>query len=262
MDSKNSPSSSVASSANSSTVNSPMNESGPSDQQTFLLPVPPPPPPPSSSSTPTTAPLSMLSAFVPSLLMRTANSFNHDPTTNNILDCSSSSPFNLLRQQPDNYRNWLMLQEIFRNNNLMKQFQPSSNETDDESEQDNDEQNNNNNEDDDNDNDDDGNSNDDDIDDENPRSSDEIPLDLSMKVDSNPHDMEPTLLKISNNKQSISTKHIKTALAPLREQDISKYRYVNTIELVSNVKDILSRYSISQRHFGEKILGLSQGSVR
>ncbi|CAF4567350.1 unnamed protein product, partial [Rotaria magnacalcarata] len=27
------------------------------------------------------------------------------------------------------------------------------------------------------------------------------------------------------------------------------------------VKDILSRYSISQRHFGEKILGLSQGSV-
>ncbi|CAF1583048.1 unnamed protein product, partial [Adineta steineri] len=60
---------------------------------------------------------------------------------------------------------------------------------------------------------------------------------------------------------SSSTKHTKTALTPLREQDISKYRYINTMELVQTVKDILSRYSISQRHFGEKILGLSQGSV-
>ncbi|CAF4830481.1 unnamed protein product, partial [Rotaria socialis] len=50
-------------------------------------------------------------------------------------------------------------------------------------------------------------------------------------------------------------------LSPLTERDISKYRSINTAELVQTVKDILSRYSISQRHFGERILGLSQGSV-
>ncbi|CAF1255791.1 unnamed protein product [Adineta steineri] len=43
--------------------------------------------------------------------------------------------------------------------------------------------------------------------------------------------------------------------------NIAKYRCINTMELVTTIKDILSRYSISQRHFGEKILGLSQGSV-
>ncbi|CAF5131522.1 unnamed protein product, partial [Rotaria magnacalcarata] len=263
-ESKSSSSSSNSSSANSSPMNSPSHEPAASDQQTFLLPVPPPqpplPPPPPSSSTTTPSSLSMLSAFVPSLLMRTTNSFNTDKTTNNLLDCSTSSPFSLLRHQPDNYRNWLMLQEIFRNNDLMKQFQPPTNVNDDESDQENDDNNNNNN----NNDDDDENSNDDmdDMDDENPTSSDEIPLDLSMKMDGNQHDMEQTSIKLSNSKQPISTKHTKTALAPLREQDTSKYRYINTMELVQTVKDILSRYSISQRHFGEKILGLSQGSVR
>ncbi|CAF2119180.1 unnamed protein product [Rotaria magnacalcarata] len=262
-ESKSSSSSSNSSSANSSPMNSPSHEPAASDQQTFLLPVPPPqpppPPPPPSSSTTTPSSLSMLSAFVPSLLMRTTNSFNTDKTTNNLLDCSTSSPFSLLRHQPDNYRNWLMLQEIFRNNDLMKQFQPPTNVNDDESDQENDDNNNNNN----NNDDDDENSNDDmdDMDDENPTSSDEIPLDLSMKMDGNQHDMEQTSIKLSNSKQPISTKHTKTALAPLREQDTSKYRYINTMELVQTVKDILSRYSISQRHFGEKILGLSQGSV-
>ncbi|CAF3657842.1 unnamed protein product [Rotaria socialis] len=263
-ESKSSSSSSNSSSANSSPMNSPSHEPVPSDQQPFLLPVPPPPPPPSSSTTTTPSSLSMLSAFVPSLLMRTANSFNTDKTTNNLLDCSTSSPFSLLRHQPDNYRNWLMLQEIFRNNDLMKQFQPRTNENDDESDQENDDNNNNNNNNDDDENSNDENSNDDDdddMDDENPTSSDEIPLDLSMKMDGNQHDMEQTSIKVSNSKQPISTKHTKTALAPLREQDTSKYRYINTMELVQTVKDILSRYSISQRHFGEKILGLSQGSV-
>ncbi|CAF3504480.1 unnamed protein product [Rotaria sordida] len=275
LESKTSSSSSSSSITSSSTVNSPLNESLPSDQQTFLLPVPPPPLPSSTTTTSTSnaaASLSMLSAFVPSLLMRTANSFNNDTSstssssitatttaTNNLLDCSASSPFNLLRHQPDNYRNWLMLQEIVRNNDLFKQFQPTlppSIDIDDESEQDNDDDSDNNDE-----NDDDDDDDDDNIDDENPISSDEIPLDLSMKIDSNQHDIEQTSIKISNNKQQLSTKHVKTALTPLREQDTSKYRYINTMELVQTVKDILSRYSISQRHFGEKILGLSQGSV-
>jgi homeobox protein cut-like len=180
------------------------------------------------------------------------------------MDCSTSSPFSLLCHQPDNYRNWLMLQEIVRNNDLLKQFQPTfppiqplPTDTDNESEQEND---------DDDDDEEDDRDDDEDMDDENPTSSDEIPLDLSMKMDSNHHDIDQTSITLPNNKQSSSsssssTKHIKTALAPLREQDTSKYRYVNTMELVQTVKDILSRYSISQRHFGEKILGLSQGSV-
>ncbi len=261
---------SPSSSSVSSTANSPLNESTPTDQKSFLLPVPPPPPPSSSSAA--AASLSMLSAFVPSLLMRTANGFNSESTTatGNLMDCSSSSPFNLLCHQPDNYRNWLMLQEIVRNNDLLKQFQPTfpplqsalsaplgTMDTDDESEQENDDEEDDQEED-----------NDDDLDEDNPTSSDEIPLDLSMKMDSNHQDLDQTSLTIANHKQSqssssssSSTKHIKTALTPLREQDTSKYRYVNTMELVQTVKDILSRYSISQRHFGEKILGLSQGSV-
>ena len=178
------------------------------------------------------------------------------------MDCSTSSPFNLFSHQPDNYRNWLMLQEIVRNNDLLKQFQPAFPplqplplNTDNDSEQDNDD-------DDDDDSDDDNDNNDYFDDDDNPRSSDEIPLDLSMKIDSNHHDLNQTSITIpTKQSHSSSTKHTKTALAPLREQDTAKYRYVNTMELVQTVKDILSRYSISQRHFGEKILGLSQGSV-
>ena len=160
-----------------------------------------------------------------------------------------------------------MLQEIVRNNDLLKQFKPilplaadtdeSGPENDDDDEE-NDER------------------NDDELDDDrdNDRGSEsdanedhlgngeEIPLDLSMKVDSTHHDAEHPSVTITNHKQASSSKHVKTALTPLREQDTLKYRYVNTIELVQTVKDILSRYSISQRHFGEKILGLSQGSVR
>ena len=162
-----------------------------------------------------------------------------------------------------------MLQEIVRNNDLLKQFQPAfpplrpiptemENESehdidDDRSISDNDDQDGDENDDDD----------DDDLENDNPTSSDEIPLDLSMKIDSNPSDLDPTSMSMApkHPPHHPSTKHIKTALTPLREQDTSKYRHVNTMELVQNIKDILSRYSISQRHFGEKILGLSQGSV-
>jgi hypothetical protein len=227
-----------------------LNEPTQSDQQSFLHPIPPPP-----VSSP--ASFSMLSAFVPSLLMRTANGFNTETSTSNLIDCSTSSPFNLLCHQPNNYRNWLMLQEIVRNNDLLKQFKPSMPSLSTTTESDESDDENNDDEDADDDNDDNENS-----DDENPTSSDGIPLDLSMKMDCNHLDIEQTSIIIPNNKQPSSTKHVKTALTPLREQDTSKYRYVNTMELVQTVKDILSRYSISQRHFGEKILGLSQGSVR
>jgi hypothetical protein len=152
----------------------------------------------------------MFSTFVPSLLMQTTNRLKTEPY----------SPYNILCPQPENYRNWLMLQEIVRNNVLFKQLK--STDTDD-SEQEN----------------------------EDDEDSSDIPLDLSIKIDTD---------QTSTNKQS-SIKSTKSILSPLNEQDITKYRYINTTELVQTVKDLLSRYSISQRHFGEKILGLSQGSV-
>ena len=219
----------------------------------------------------------MLSAFVPSLLMRAANGLNTE-TTGNLMDCANSSPFSLLCPQPDNYRNWLMLQEIVRNNDLLKQFKPvlpplidtddsdqEHDEDDEENRLDEHEEGNGIDNDDEEQEDEDEHergSDDEDDDDERPNNSEEIPLDLSMKMDSTQSDTEHISMPSVNHKQLSSTKHTKTALTPLREQDTAKYRYVNTIELVQTVKDILSRYSISQRHFGEKILGLSQGSVR
>ena len=145
----------------------------------------------------------MFSAFVPSLLMQTR--LKNEPY----------SPYNLLCSQPENYRNWLMLQEIVRNSALVKQFKSSESDESEEEEE------------------------------------SETPLDLSMKIDSE---------QISSNKLAL-IKSNKAILSPLNEQDISKYCPINTLELVQTVKDILNRYSISQRHFGEKILGLSQGSV-
>uniref|UniRef100_A0AC34R2Y2 DNA-binding protein SATB n=1 Tax=Panagrolaimus sp. JU765 TaxID=591449 RepID=A0AC34R2Y2_9BILA len=47
----------------------------------------------------------------------------------------------------------------------------------------------------------------------------------------------------------------------IQQEQIDKYNLLNTENLVKQVKDFLSRHSISQRQFGEKVLGLSQGSV-
>jgi len=80
----------------------------------------------------------------------------------------------------------------------------------------------------------------------------EIPLDLSVKMSVH----SPT-----TNKTLSSNKGSKLSIAPLTEHDFLKYPTINTTDLVQMIKDILSHYSISQRHFGEKILGLSQGSV-
>jgi homeobox protein cut-like len=48
---------------------------------------------------------------------------------------------------------------------------------------------------------------------------------------------------------------------PITQEHFEKYATMSTEELVKDVKDYLSNNSISQRQFGEKILGLSQGSV-
>ena len=39
------------------------------------------------------------------------------------------------------------------------------------------------------------------------------------------------------------------------------FSHLNTDDTVRRIKEILSQYSISQRLFGEAVLGLSQGSV-
>lgn len=48
---------------------------------------------------------------------------------------------------------------------------------------------------------------------------------------------------------------------PITQEHFEKYMNMSTEDLVKDVKDYLSNNSISQRQFGEKILGLSQGSV-
>ncbi|XP_055388823.1 homeobox protein cut-like isoform X2 [Condylostylus longicornis] len=53
----------------------------------------------------------------------------------------------------------------------------------------------------------------------------------------------------------------KTVLPPITQQQFDLYNNLNTEDIVRRVKEALSQYSISQRLFGESILGLSQGSV-
>lgn len=58
-----------------------------------------------------------------------------------------------------------------------------------------------------------------------------------------------------------SHKPLKAVLPPITQEQFDKYSNINTDELVKKVKETLSQYSISQRLFGENVLGLSQGSV-
>ena len=58
-----------------------------------------------------------------------------------------------------------------------------------------------------------------------------------------------------------SSKPLKCVLPPVSQEQFDKYSLINTDDLVRKVKDLLSKFSISQRLFGECILGLSQGSV-
>ncbi|XP_055946215.1 homeobox protein cut-like isoform X2 [Argiope bruennichi] len=54
---------------------------------------------------------------------------------------------------------------------------------------------------------------------------------------------------------------MKAVLPPITQQQFDHYNNLNTEEIVKRVKEQLSQYSISQRLFGESVLGLSQGSV-
>jgi len=58
-----------------------------------------------------------------------------------------------------------------------------------------------------------------------------------------------------------SPKPLKAVLPPITQQQFDHFSHLNTDETVRRTKEILSQYSISQRLFGEAVLGLSQGSV-
>ncbi|XP_060594770.1 homeobox protein cut-like 1 isoform X3 [Ruditapes philippinarum] len=57
------------------------------------------------------------------------------------------------------------------------------------------------------------------------------------------------------------SKPLKAVLPPITQEEFDSYANINTEDLVKQVKETLSQYSISQRLFGESVLGLSQGSV-
>ncbi|XP_059177157.1 homeobox protein cut-like 1 isoform X2 [Physella acuta] len=58
-----------------------------------------------------------------------------------------------------------------------------------------------------------------------------------------------------------NAKPLRAVLPPITQEEFDRYANMNTDELVKKVKETLSQYSISQRLFGESVLGLSQGSV-
>ena len=62
----------------------------------------------------------------------------------------------------------------------------------------------------------------------------------------------------NNNAAAAQSKQI---LPPITQHQFDIYNNLNTEEIVRRVKEQLSQYSISQRLFGESVLGLSQGSV-
>ncbi|XP_065201210.1 homeobox protein cut isoform X2 [Planococcus citri] len=58
-----------------------------------------------------------------------------------------------------------------------------------------------------------------------------------------------------------SQRPLKAVLPPITQQQFDQFNNLNTEEIVRKVKEQLSQFSISQRLFGESVLGLSQGSV-
>lgn len=60
---------------------------------------------------------------------------------------------------------------------------------------------------------------------------------------------------------STPSRPAKAVLPPITQQQFDQYNNLNTEDIVKKVKEQLSQYSISQRLFGESVLGLSQGSV-
>ncbi|GAB6033706.1 hypothetical protein CHUAL_013821 [Chamberlinius hualienensis] len=60
---------------------------------------------------------------------------------------------------------------------------------------------------------------------------------------------------------SLPQRPLRAVLPPITQQQFDQYTNLNTEDIVKRVKEQLSQFSISQRLFGENVLGLSQGSV-
>ncbi|MCI4387923.1 hypothetical protein PGIGA_G00079640 [Pangasianodon gigas] len=67
----------------------------------------------------------------------------------------------------------------------------------------------------------------------------------------------------SSSSSSLQTKQAKATMTPLTSEQYERFMYqeVDTVELTQQVKEKLAKNGICQRVFGEKVLGLSQGSV-
>lgn len=63
------------------------------------------------------------------------------------------------------------------------------------------------------------------------------------------------------NHHASAQRPLKAVLPPITQQQFDMFNNLNTEDIVRRVKEALSQYSISQRLFGESVLGLSQGSV-
>lgn len=63
------------------------------------------------------------------------------------------------------------------------------------------------------------------------------------------------------NHHNTQQRPLKAVLPPITQQQFDTFNSLNTEDIVRRVKEALSQYSISQRLFGESVLGLSQGSV-
>jgi len=54
-----------------------------------------------------------------------------------------------------------------------------------------------------------------------------------------------------------AAKPLRAVLPAITQEQFDKYANVSTDDLVKQIKETLSQYSISQRLFGESVLGLS-----
>ncbi|CAI4230210.1 unnamed protein product [Auanema sp. JU1783] len=64
-----------------------------------------------------------------------------------------------------------------------------------------------------------------------------------------------------NHAHQVMCARMKAGLTPITQEEFELFGHIDTEDIVRQIKDFLSMNSISQRQFGEHVLGLSQGSV-
>lgn len=87
---------------------------------------------------------------------------------------------------------------------------------------------------------------------------------LTADGDCSPLDLMRTIadsVTSKSHKKSAAAETTRYALPPITADQLKRCSYLNTDEVVAAVRSTLADYSISQRLFGEAVLGLSQASV-